>query len=962
VVVTSISGLSDSARPPSVPALRKPAATSGRGSISALLASLVILGLLIAGTTGFLVVQSRELALQEAEHELRSLALTLADQAERAFEVVDLVQTTFMEMVRNDGAQTADDFRKRMSSLEVNKELQAHVSALPQLDLMALVDSDGKFINFSNPWPVPGVNISDRAYFIALKEHPEQTTVVSDPIVNRVTHTLAVVLGHRVNGPDGRFLGISFAGVLMSYFENLYKTVVNNEATAISLFRSDGMLMARYPSPQGAVGRIVFQGAAAGRLAASGLDSDIKLQTSMVDGMERLIAAHTLSRYPMLIAVSTTTASLLMPWRKQASYLITAACILELVVAAVGVLMLRQLRSQRLLADARAAQHDAEAELALGRERERADRKLHIQAARFGAALGNMSEVLCMFDAGDSLLVGNDRLAAILGLPASSIAPGTTINDMRALLAGTSGLLSDDLEQLHSLILRLRSAGERASRALDMADGRRLAVNFAPMDNDSWLVTLEDISEQRRSEARIEHMAHHDALTGLANRLLFHSRLEEAMARCRRGERFAVLYLDLDHFKAVNDTLGHPAGDALLCEVTQRLKLQVREIDTVARLGGDEFAILHAIIQPSDSTALAERLIDTISEAYEINGHRVIIGSSIGIAIAPDDGEQVDEVMKNADMALYQSKADGRGRYQFFEAAMDARMQARRTLELALHKALTDGEFTVFYQPFVNLATRSVCGFEALLRWRHPERGLLSPAEFIPLAEEIGLIVPLGKWVLRQACLDAATWPGNLKVAVNLSPVQFGSQTLVEDIAAALADSALAPDRLELEITETAMLADTDAVLITLYQLRDLGLEIALDDFGTGYSSLSYLQRFPFSKIKIDRSFVGGVGEAGDSDTIVAALIDLCGRLGMMTTGEGVETSAQLGRLAALKCTQAQGYLLSPARPASEVEEMLELLLHRFELEQIADCVLGRLPDVSAETNARGLLESLTML
>jgi diguanylate cyclase (GGDEF)-like protein len=471
--------------------------------------------------------------------------------------------------------------------------------------------------------------------------------------------------------------------------------------------------------------------------------------------------------------------------------------------------------------------------------------------------------------------------------------------------------------------MRLGAGGACASHVQDLADGRWISVNFAPMEDNGWLVTLENITAQRLVEAKIAHMAHHDALTGLANRTLFHERLTEAVAGCRRGGRYAVLYLDLDHFKAVNDTLGHPVGDALLREVTQRLKQQVRETDTVARLGGDEFAIVQSISQPSDSTALARRLIEVVSAPYELNGSRVVIGTSIGIALVPDDGENVDEVIKNADMALYRSKADGRGRYRFFETEMDVRMQARRTLDLDLRKALAEREFRLFYQPLIAIATRSVCGFEALLRWQHPQRGMVPPADFIGLAEETGLIVPLGKWALRQACADAATWPGNLKVAVNLSPVQFGSHTLVEDVAAALADARLDARRLELEVTETAMLADTSAVLTILHQLRDLGLKIALDDFGTGYSSLSYLQRFPFSKVKIDRSFVSQLGQGGDNDTIVAAVIDLCNRLRMVTTGEGVETVAQLVCLASLNCVEAQGYLFSRPRPASEVTAML---------------------------------------
>jgi diguanylate cyclase (GGDEF)-like protein len=887
-----------------------------------------VLGLLVAITTGGLVLQLRQQALTASGHEIQSLALTLADQAERAFDAVDLLQTTFIEMTRAENIQTPEEFRRRMSSPEVNQQLITHASMLPQLDTIGIVDANGTFINLNHAFPVPGINIADRPYFAALKADPSLTRVISDPMVTRLNNSWAVVVGHRITSADGRFLGVTFGGVVMRYFEKLYQTVTNKEDTAISLFRSDGVLLARYPSIAGSIGRSFAQGGVTGRLAASGANSDLTMQVSRLDGDARLIAGHTLARYPMVVSVSTTVSSILTPWRKQAVYLIGSAIILELVVVGVGMLMQRQLRSLRLLGEARAA-------MAASETARRADRELQLQAVRFGAALGNMSEVLCLFDAADRLVVGNDRLASMLGLSAGSITSGMTIQDMGALLVENPGLPPKDPQHIHGLIMHMREAGRRGSQALDMDDGRRIAVNFAPMENDGWLVTLEDITEQRRTEARIEHMAHHDALTGLANRVLFHIRLDEAMVRCRRGERFAVLYLDLDHFKAVNDTLGHPVGDALLRAVTQRLKLQVRETDIVARLGGDEFAIVQSINNPADSTALATRLIQAVREPYEINGNRVIIGTSIGIAIVPDDGDDVDEMIKNADMALYRSKSDGRGRYQFFETEMNARMQARRTLDLDLRRALADGEFRVFYQPLINIATSSVCGFEALVRWQHPERGLISPLDFIPMAEEIGLVVPLGNWVLRQACADAVTWPGNLKVAVNLSPVQFGCQTLVEDVAAALADSGLSSGRLELEITETAMLEDTDAVLVTLHQLHDLGLGIALDDFGTGYSSLSYLQRFPFNKVKIDRSFVAKLGQGADNnDTIVASVIDLCGRLGMITTGEGVETPAQLHRLASLRCVEAQGYLFSRPCPAGEVADILLKLAPR-ELEAI---------------------------
>jgi diguanylate cyclase (GGDEF)-like protein len=638
----------------------------------------------------------------------------------------------------------------------------------------------------------------------------------------------------------------------------------------------------------------------------------------------------------LLVAVTAILSSNLAPWREQVIYLIGTGVILELVFVTAGLLMVRRLDKQGMLTEARAAVAAAEAEVAVGRERERADRVLGEQAVRFGAALGNMTQVLCIFDATDRVVVGNERMATMLGLPAKCIAPGMTIGEIQTLLVGASSMPRADRQTINNLITRLKKDGDTAGCVQDLVDGRSLAMHFVTMASDGWLITLEDVTEQRLVEVRIAHMAHHDALTGLANRVLFHERLEDAVARGGRGQRSALLYLDLDHFKAVNDTLGHPIGDALLREVTSRLCQQVRETDMVARLGGDEFAILQSpIAQLEDSKVLARRLIDAIGAPYDFDGNRVNIGTSVGIAIIPDDGGDADLLMKNADMALYRSKADGRGRYCFFAPEMEARMQARRTLDLDMRKGLTEGEFRIYYQPLMNMASRSISGFEALLRWVHPLRGLVSPADFIPLAEEIGFIVPLGDWVLRRACADAAGWPANLKVAVNLSPVQFGGKSLVEDVADALACSGLEPHRLELEITETAMLENTDVVLASLHRLRDLGVGIALDDFGTGYSSLSYLLRFPFAKVKIDRSFVNGLGKRGEHDTIVAAVVDLCSRLGMATTAEGVETTAQLLRLEALHCDEAQGYLFSKPHPADQVHATLKRLSQR-QVEAIA--------------------------
>ena len=401
--------------------------------------------------------------------------------------------------------------------------------------------------------------------------------------------------------------------------------------------------------------------------------------------------------------------------------------------------------------------------------------------------------------------------------------------------------------------------------------------------------------------------------------------MEEAVAAVAAGKApaAAVLCLDLDRFKAVNDTLGHPVGDELLKRVADRLLSAVGPGDTVARMGADEFAIVQRSgDQPAAALALAARLVDLVGRAYLLGDHLANIGTSVGIALAPQDGDTPDQLLKAADMGLYRAKAEGRGTYAFFEPEMDATMQARRALELDLRRALANREFEVHYQPFIDLRSNRVSGFEALLRWNHPTRGRVSPAEFIPLAEETGLITEIGTWVLKQACTDALTWPDDIRLAVNLSPAQFKSRILVLEVFDALDATGLAPHRLELEVTETVMLQDTKATLTTLRQLRAIGVRISMDDFGTGYTSLSYLRKFPFDKIKIDRSFVRDLPDR-DALAIIKGVAMLASNLGLSTTAEGVETAQQLAQLRAEGVTEVQGWLFSPARPANEIAGLL---------------------------------------
>ncbi len=449
---------------------------------------------------------------------------------------------------------------------------------------------------------------------------------------------------------------------------------------------------------------------------------------------------------------------------------------------------------------------------------------------------------------------------------------------------------------------------------------------LGPDGRPEYLIGVsEDISERKRAEAQIARLAHYDPLTDLPNRVLFQQSLREALSRsARQGEPVAVHCIDLDRFKVVNDTLGHPAGDALLRAAAERLRGCVREGDTVARLGGDEFAVVQCgIVHGADASRLASRIVEAMAQPFDIQGQQVVAGASVGVALSPQDGLEPDELLQKADMALYRAKNDGRGGFHFFERAMDEVLQARRLLELDLRRALGAGEFILHYQPLYSLIEDRVTGCEALVRWIHPERGMISPAEFVPLAEEIGLIGALGDWVLREACHEAARWPGDIRLAVNLSPMQFRGRHLVESVVSCLAGSGLDPRRLELEITESVLLQDSAANLAVLHDLKSLGVRISMDDFGTGYSSLSYLRSFPFDKIKIDQTFVRDIIHDPDALAIIKAVTDLGASLGIVTTAEGVESVEQLDQLRRQGCQEIQGYVISRPVPADELAAFL---------------------------------------
>jgi diguanylate cyclase (GGDEF)-like protein len=547
---------------------------------------------------------------------------------------------------------------------------------------------------------------------------------------------------------------------------------------------------------------------------------------------------------------------------------------------------------------------------------------LRVRNFQFDTAINNMSQGLCFFDSDHRLIVCNDRFVEMYDIPPEQVSPGMSlieIVDLRFEAGSFPAMTRDEYLRWRT---NVAVSNEAKDSIVELMNGRTFKIRHRPMAGGGWVATHEDITEQRQSEVKIEYMAHHDALTDLANRVLLNDRLEYVLARVQHGEMVAVHHLDLDQFKAVNDTFGHPCGDKLLRIVAERLRSLVGEADTIARMGGDEFVIVQATIaDPADATSLAQAVIDALSEPYDIiDGQQAVIGVSIGISVGPGDGSNPDKLLRNADLALYRAKSDGRGTFRFFEPVMDLQMQTRRIMEQDLRRALPAGEFELHYQPVVNLASKEISGFEALIRWNHPSKGMISPADFIPLAEEIGFIVPMGEWVIRQACATAAQWPDDLHVAVNISAIQFRSPGLMQVIVSALAASGLAPTRLEIEITESVLLHNKEATLAVLHQLRALGIRIAMDDFGTGYSSLTYLQSFPFDKIKIDRSFVKNITENSSSLNIVRAVAALANGMGMTATAEGVETAEQLQSIASEGCTEMQGFLFSRPLPVAEIE------------------------------------------
>ena len=765
----------------------------------------------------------------------------------------------------------------------------------------ALIDANGIMMNSGSPQAGQRFDLHDREHFQTfLKDHSDRL-YVGRPIVGRASNTWVVPFARPIIAADGSFKGVITLGVDPAMLTHFYEVIDIGKQGRITLIGDDDYVRAAEGSGHNILGQKLNP-----PLWKAHPDGD-SFYAQAFDGVRRLITFRKVKGLPFIVGVAFSERELM-------AGLLHDQHMDDLAAAGITVLILFGIvlnaeHRQRINA-ARLAARASEA-TALEKSRE-----LEI-------TLEHMSEGLMMVDGDRKVAVVNHRAIELLNLPADFVHGERPFADVMSHLwaQGDFGRDGETLDPAVREFVKAGGLGEVGVYERTRPDGTALEVRSVPLAGGGFVRTFTDVTQRKDSEARIAHMARHDELTGLANRVLFRERIEQAIARAKRTEeRFAVLLLDLDRFKGVNDTMGHPAGDTLLKVTAQRLCRMVREIDTVARLGGDEFAIVQTAVESrADVERLCRRILDAIREPFDIDGHGVDMATSIGIAVAPDDGLEAEGLLKNADIALYAVKTGGRGSWRFFEPAMEAQAQARSALEHDLRHALPAGELDVVYQPTIDLDSNEVSGVEALLRWNHPRRGLIMPTDFIAVAEDIGLISEIGEWVLNTACAAAAAWPDAVRIAVNLSPVQFKDRRLVDVVKNALTRTGLPARRLELEITETVVLQEDQANRAALAELAALGVGIALDDFGIGYSSLSYLRAFPFSKIKIDQSFVRELTDKSDSAPIVRAIADLGRSLGVPTIAEGVETPAQLRLVRAAGCKEAQGFLFSRPVPAAEV-------------------------------------------
>jgi diguanylate cyclase (GGDEF)-like protein len=859
-----------------IPPLRRSGATR---PVVVLMTCCAFLIALVVCVIALILSNLRDHAIAESKQQLLATATVLGNQTARDFEAADLIEANLIEHMQTLAVVSDEVYARSMASRDIQLMLEDKIGGFPHIEAVMLVGADGTVINWSVAWPAPRLNVADQDYFQALQATPALSSKLGRPVKDPRTGAWTIPLARKFMGADGEFLGLVVGMIKSGHFEELYHTSVRGADDSIALIGRDGVTLARYPHVDAVAGEAISSGRL-GEISRAG--AGVVREFDALDGTDRLTAATSLVKFPVLLTSSTTVPAALAGWRTEAWFLIGLTLVLVVAIGGTGTVVVQHFRKQSIQLD---------------------------------AALNNQSQGVCMYDAHHRLIVCNDRYARMFNLPDELMKPGTMLREVFEYRLSRGLYTAAGADALKAII----AANEPASIVAELPDGRAVVIVFRPVPGGGFVKTVEDITEQRRTEKRIAHIAHHDALTGLHNRASFSDYLATTVDEAIRGGGvFAILCLDLDRFKEINDLYGHPVGDALLCEVTRRLK-QVAGDAFLARVGGDEFiAVLLGEAQVAAAGRLAEQLRTALVGDIEIAGRQVRIGVSIGIACSPADGNDPTTLLANADIALYRAKSEGRNAIRLFEAGMATQLRDQRELQHDLQSAVANDELRLDFQPLARI-DGEIIGFEALVRWRHPKRGLISPGAFVPLAEENGLIVAMGEWILRAACREAASWTNQLKISVNLSPVQFRNDDIVRRVHEILIETGLSAGRLELEITEGVLIEDFSGAVSILRRLKALGVRIALDDFGTGYSSISYLHAFPFDMIKIDRSFISNLDQA-QSKAVLRGVVGLARGLELPVTAEGVETQVQLDVLTHAGCDFAQGFLIGRPAPMAQYD------------------------------------------
>ena len=842
-------------------------------------------------------------AIQEVNANIGNIATVLSEQLARSIQSVDIVLTDVREQAEKQALSPEEEFDQHIRSPDLYEFLRERLGRLSQADFIAVIDRDGHIANTTQHWSEPRMDVVDRDYFQHFKHENDDRLYISDLLTNRVTGARTIFVSKRIDSAHNEFRGVVLVGLSSSYFQNIYNSITPLHDQSFALLHSDGTILIRYPAAVDRSNQKMPVGSPWYKLVAAG--GGHYWSPGFFDGQARLVAVHPLHDYPLVVDIAVSQAAALAHWYRRAT-LIGVGTVLALICAAFLLKMLSKQFHRVLMSE------DALAE----REVNLADKTRALQRAndQIDVALDNMSQGLCMFDGEGRLVICNERYIRMYNLSADVIKPGCTLLEMLE-HRRQRGVFTGNPTEYEFKIKTAARNREKINVTVNLPDGRIIEVVNQPIADGGWVATHQEITERKQYEARIAHLAHHDVLTGLPNRAAFNECFATTLERARgSGEQFGLVCLDLDRFKYVNDLFDHSIGDAFLCQVAKRLKAAIGGA-FLARIGGDEFTIIVTGTQLLDATArLVERIVTSLGDSIQIDGQKLTANASIGVAIYPNDATDAEKLICNADAALYRAKAEGPGSYRFFEPEMDRQLRAHRELQHDLRSALENGEFQLVYQPEA-LIDGTVIGFEALVRWHHPTRGLILPSVFIPLAEEGGLIIPLGEWILRTACTEAASWKSKSLLAVNLSPAQFHHGDLPALVHAVLLETSLSPSRLELEITESVLIDDFGRAQAILRRLKTLGVKIAMDDFGTGYSSLSYLQSFPFDKIKVDRSFVSDLETNNNNAAIVRAVINLTRSLKLPVLAEGVETEAQRRILSYEGCEQIQGYLIGKPLP-----------------------------------------------